>query len=310
MAKILVTGANGLLGVNFCEFASREHEVLGLIRRKDFRPNFPTVEVDIFNPAALESIIDTFQPDALLHTAAMANLEACEKQPSEAENINSELPGMLAEIARKKAVKFIHISTDAVFGDDGDRVFHEEDLANPSSVYARTKYKGELAVTRFNPSALIARVNFFGWSVSAKKSLAEFFFTQLSAQNPCIGFTDVYFCPLFVNDLSSLLLNAFEMDLSGVYHFTGSETLSKYDFGVRIAEVFGFNSEVISPTSVELSTLKVKRSHNLRLSNARLSTALGVQIPGVSTGIMEFYKQYQQSYPQKIKSYQQNWKRS
>jgi len=310
MAKILVTGASGLLGVNFCEYASCEHEVLGLIRRKDFHPNFPIVDVDIFNPGALESVINDYQPDALLHTAALANLEACEKQPIEAEKINSELPGMLAEIAQKKEIKFIHISTDAVFNDEGDKVFNEDDFVNPYSVYSKSKYKGELAVMRSNPSALIARVNFFGWSVSAKKSLAEFFFNQLSVQNPCVGFTDVYFCPLFVNDLSNLLLKAFEMDLSGVYHFTGNETLSKYDFGVRIADVFGFNSDLISPMSVELSTLKVKRSHNLRLSNARLSTALGVQIPGVSTGIMEFYKQYQQSYPQKIKSYQQNWKRS
>ena len=306
MAKILVTGASGLLGVNFCEFASREHEVLGLIRRKDFHPNFPIAEVDIFNPGELESVIDDYQPDALLHTAAMANLDDCEKQPLEAEKINSELPGMLAEIAQKKAVKFIHISTDAVFNDEGDKVFKEGDPVNPKSVYAKTKYKGELAVMNSNPSALIARVNFFGWSVSAKKSLAEFFFNQLSAQNHCVGFTDVYFCPLFVNDLSSLLLKAFEMELSGVYHFTGSETLSKYDFGVRIAEVFGFNRDLISPMSVELSTLKVKRSHNLRLSNARLSTALGSQIPSVSTGIMDFYTQYQRSFPQKIRSYQHN----
>lgn len=310
MAKILVTGASGLLGVNFCSFARESHQVLGVVRKNGFEPSYPIIKADLFDRYEVEKAFEEFQPDAILHTAAMADVEACERQPEIAELVNTFLPSSLAELAQKNSIKFIHISTDAMFYDVSDKVFKEDDPVNPNSVYAQTKYKGELAIQKSNPDALIARVNFFGWSVSGSRSLAEFFFNQLSNQKKCFGFRDVFFCPLFVDDLSSLLLKAFENDLSGVYHFTGDSCLSKYDFGIMIAEKFGLDKAMISPTSVELSTLGVKRSHNLRLSNSKLSTSLSIDIPDVSTGIQGFYSQYQQGYPQKIRSYQQDQKRS
>ena len=85
----------------------------------------------------------------------------------------------------------------------------------------------------------------------------------------------------------------------------GSEALSKYEFGVRIARQCGFDEGLIRPISVEQSELTAKRSHNLRLSVHKLSTDLGQPIPGVSTGIEQFYTQAQQGYPQKMRSYQQ-----
>ena len=68
---------------------------------------------------------------------------------------------------------------------------------------------------------------------------------------------------------------------------------------------FGFDEELVIPTSVEESGLKARRSRNLRLSVHKLSTDLGLEIPGVSTGLENFYTQYTQGYPQKMRSYQQ-----
>jgi dTDP-4-dehydrorhamnose reductase len=90
-----------------------------------------------------------------------------------------------------------------------------------------------------------------------------------------------------------------------MYHTVGSEAITKYEFGVKIARQFGFDEGLVIPTSVEESGLKAKRSHNLRLSVHKLSTDLGIEIPGVSTGIEKFYTQLQQGYPQKMRSYQQ-----
>jgi len=310
MAKIMVTGANGLFGVNFCDRASEANEVLGLVRGVDFHPPYRTERVDLFDGAAFGRTLDNFKPDLIVHTAAMADLEQCENQPDAAWSVNAELPGMLSTLAYQRGIKFIHLSTDAVFTSDSEHYFTEEDEVDPASVYTRTKYAGERAVLQAHPGALIARINFFGWSVSGTKSLAEFFFNHLSAKKACFGFTDVHFCPLFVNDLIDLLLLAADRGLKGVYHFSGSEVLTKYDFGLAIAKEFGFDPSLISPKSVELSTLTAKRSHNLRLSNHKLSTDLKLIIPGVSTGIHGFYTQYQQGYPQKIQTYQQVEKRS
>ena len=96
-----------------------------------------------------------------------------------------------------------------------------------------------------------------------------------------------------------------EQGLAGLYHAVGAEAVSKYEFGRRIARQFGFNENLVIPTSVEASGLKARRSHNLRLSIHKLSTALGQEIPGVSTGVAQFYAQAQQRYPQNMRSYAQ-----
>jgi dTDP-4-dehydrorhamnose reductase len=199
----------------------------------------------------------------------------------------------------------MHISTDAVFDGTKDGVYTEEDTPNPQGVYACTKLQGERNVLSANPEAVVVRVNFFGWSLGGTRSLPEFFINNLSAGRRAPGFTDVFFCPLFVGDLGEMLLKVLERELSGIYHVVGSESLSKYDFGVAIARRFSLDDRLIEPVSVEESTLKARRSHNLRLSVHKLSTALGEPIPGFSTGLDKFYTQSQQGYPQKLRSYQQ-----
>jgi dTDP-4-dehydrorhamnose reductase len=105
--------------------------------------------------------------------------------------------------------------------------------------------------------------------------------------------------------LAEILTKMLTKKLNGIYHVVGSESLSKYDFGVAIARRFGFDESLIVPVSVEESGLRARRSHNLRLSVHKLSTALGEQIPVFSTGLDRFYAQYRQGYPQKLRSYQQ-----
>ena len=95
----------------------------------------------------------------------------------------------------------MHVSTDAVF-DGQAAATTEQDTPNPLSIYARTKLDGERGVAEANPDAIIARVNLYGWSLSGRRSLAEFFFNNLSAGKRVKGFTDVYFCPLLANDLA------------------------------------------------------------------------------------------------------------
>ena len=105
-----------------------------------------------------------------------------------AQRINAEMPGKLAAVCKKKKIRLIHISTDAVFdGKMGD--YTEEDIPNPLSVYARTKIEGEHLVAAENPEAIIARVNFYGFSLSGKRSLAEFFLNSLRS-----GTSGKWFC--------------------------------------------------------------------------------------------------------------------
>lgn len=305
--KILITGASGLLGLNLSLMKFEGHTIAGADRGKLHGVPFELIPADLTQPGAVSRLIDTARPDAIIHTAANANVDACESDPAGARYLNAEIPGMLAVASAKNSIRFIHISTDAVF--DGMKpnagIYTEEDTPNPLSTYAHTKLDGERAVLSANAEAAIARVNFFGWSISGTRSISEFFYNKLSAGQQCNGFTDVYFCPMFVRDLAQTLLGMLDKNLSGLYHVVGSESLNKYDYGQRIARQFGFDPGLVNPISVEESGLKAKRSHNLRLSIHKLSTALGHEIPSVSTGIEQFYTQAQQGYPQKMRSYAQ-----
>jgi len=105
--------------------------------------------------------------------------------------------------------------------------------------------------------------------------------------------------------LAETLLLMLEKSLTGLYHVVGSEALTKFEFGQAVARQFGYDPELIQPILVDQSDLLVPRSRNLRLSVHKLSTDLDQPVPGFSTGLLKFYTQYQQGYPQKITSYQQ-----
>jgi len=303
--RLLITGASGLLGINLALEAIREHEVIGVDRGKLKSAPFAVINIDLSIPNACLPALDSVKPDWVIHCAALANLEECEKHPDQARILNTDLPRELASACADRKIKFIHLSTDAVFDGTQKIAYTEEDEPDPQGVYSQTKLNGERAVQEANPQAIIARVNFFGWSLGGRRSLAEFFFTNLSEGKNVNGFTDVYFCPMWVNHLSQILIAMLKKDLSGLYHVVGSQALNKYQFGLEVARRFGLQESLISPLSVEASELTAKRSHNLRLSVHKLSTDLGREIPSYSTGLDGFYTQYQQGYPQKIRSYQQ-----
>jgi len=299
--NILITGASGLLGINLAMEASRQHTVFGTMNSHKLKTSaFTVMETDLLDPGAVERVLDESQPDWVIHCAALANLEACEQAPELAKQLNTELPKNLAVQCRKGGARLLHISTDAVF--DGRRGgYTEGDTPNPPGVYSQTKLAAEIAVAEAYPDAIIARVNLFGWSMGGKRSLAEFFFYNLQAGNPIMGFTDVYFCPLLANDMANIFLKMLNQGLSGLYHVVSSESMSKYDFGVNIARKFGFDPGLISPKSVTESTLTATRSPNLTLRVDKLIHDLSEVPPKISPALDRFYTLYQQSYPQMLK---------
>ena len=299
--RILVTGASGLLGLNLALEAAKDHTVFGLTNRNPLHIDaFTVLNTDLLEPGAAERLLERTQPDWVIHCAALANLEACEADPEQARQLNTEVPRKLAHYVARGGARLIHVSTDAVF--DGQRgEYTEQDTPNPLSVYAQTKLDGERAVAQANPDAIIARVNLFGWSLSSRRSLSEFFFYNLQAGKTVMGFTDVFFCPLLANDLASIFIKMLEKDLRGLYHVVSSQCLSKYDFGLRLARRFGLDETLIQPTSVAHGGLKAARSPRLSLRSDKLAQALGEPLPTIASGIEGLYTLYQQGYPQKIK---------
>lgn len=302
--RLLITGASGLLGLNMALDAARDHEVFGVARQPLSGTPFTMIPLDLMAPGAVDQMLDQARPDAVIHCAALADVDQCEREPDLARATNAELPGRIAESCLRRRIRLVHISTDAVFDGTGSGYYTEMDAPNPTSVYATTKLEGERAVQGLAPLALIARVNFYGWSLTGKRSLAEFFFQNLSRGNSVSGFTDVTFCPMLANHVGSILVMMLKAGLHGIYHVVGSAAMTKFQFGVELAREFHLDERGIQPLSVERSGLYAHRAHNLRLSTHKLSTDLGLEVPEFSTGLAQFRQQYQQGYPHKLRSYQ------
>ncbi len=303
--RILITGASGLLGLNLALDAGRVHEVIGVDRNMLASAPFRVIGADLLEPKVIGRILAESRPEAVIHCAAIADVDACERNPDLARQLNGELPAKIANACMRRGIRLVHISTDAVFDGQKAGSYSEADLPNPRGVYAATKYEGEQGVMQINPLAVVARVNFYGWSLSGRRSLAEFFVNNLGNGKTVNGFTDVTFCPMLVSHLGEILLLMLKRNLRGLYHVVGPQAMTKFQFGVEIARKFGFRESLIAPQSVGKSSLAAYRSHNLWLSTHKLSTDLGLILPDFSAGLDKFYTQYQQGYPQKIRSYQQ-----
>ncbi len=303
--RIWITGVTGLLGLHLAwEALQRGWDVVGTARQRALpHAPFPVLQGDLTDPAFRRRAWAWARPDAVVHTAALAQVDACEQHPELAHRVNAALPASLAREAAREGLPFVHISTDAVFdGQKGD--YTEEDPPHPVNVYGYTKVQGEQGVMEAHPQALVLRVNFFGWSLSGRRSLAEWFLNQLEAGRQDIpGFADVWFCPLLVNHLARLILLALERNLSGLYHAVASRCLSKFAFGQALARAFGYDPQRIRPVSVEEAGLAARRGHRLTLRTDKLAQALGCPLPTPEEGLRAFAHQAQWGYPRLLRAW-------
>lgn len=301
MKKVLVLGASGLLGLNFAMQAQEEYVVQGVVHSQALAgAPFHVIQADLLQEDKLQQIIAESDADYLVNCVALADLEACEKDAARANLLNRDLAGRVAQACRQSGIALVHISTDAVF--DGERGDYSEDYAvNPLSIYARSKFEGEEAVRKEFPKAIIARVNFFGWSLSGRRSLAEFFCNNLVDGHPIKGLTDRFFNPLHASQLSELLLKMLDAGLSGTFHVGSPIALSKYDFGVAIARQFGLDEALIEEANSADFGYQAARSPNLTMNVEKLSRALEIDLPDVHSGIKKLFEQKQLGYRQKLR---------
>jgi dTDP-4-dehydrorhamnose reductase len=302
VTRILITGASGLLGINLALEAAKQYEVVGIVHHHPLRdPGFKVIAADLLIPKEASQVIDEVRPDWVVNCAALANMDTCEEQPEFAQRLNAELPGRLATETATRKLRFLQVSTDAVF--DGEKgVYDEEDAPLPLGVYGRTKRIAELAVKAAHPHVLIVRPNFFGWSVNGNRSLAEVFYNNLSNKKNMQGFTDRIFCPLLVTDLANILVTLLERNLRGLFHAVSSDCMSKYEFGLAIARRFNLDSTLIQPSETQKDSTKARRALNLSLNSKRLANALGHRLPTIAEGIEKFYEQFAAGYPSKLQS--------
>jgi len=288
MPRLLITGASGLLGANLVLAAHEEHEVIAFYHRHPIElEGVQSVSADLCQPGKAKKLFDRFQPDWIVHCAADTSIDELESNPERAFRENRDMAGNVAEAAHEIEAKMVHISTDAVF-DGREGPYREGDPTEPVNVYGKSKLAGEQAVQALCPEALIIRTNIFGWNSQPKSSLAEWFLEQLEVGNTCPGLIDIEFSPLLVNDLGKLILAMLSEGLSGVFHVPGSDCISKYDFGISIANLFGFDTDQIVPTVSDDVGFKALRPTRTCLVGDKIEHSLGIQLPAIEDGLIRF----------------------
>lgn len=285
MTNWLVTGATGLLGGNAALQLSSAHEVTGVSRSAPGKSPVPFIATDISQRAGRSGLIERSGARAVFHSAAISSIEQCADEPELAWKLNVEASADLAAQAHIVGAAFVYISTDAVF--DGARgSYTEQDRPSPATEYGRTKLAGERAVLNANPNALVARVNFYGWSPNGHRSLAEFFYTRLARGEMTNGFTDTIVSTLYVGRLVAAIERLVDVRAKGIVNVVSSESTSKFDFGRRLATVFRFDPELVQP-ALSTDHLAVKRGSRLDLDTTLVTKLLGYAPAGQQEGIAE-----------------------
>lgn len=286
MTRWLVTGGTGLLGANALAEISRDTDAVGVARRPPMSANAQKfLAVDLASRKDRDGVVARSGADRILHAAAIATIEGCEADPEGAYELNVLAAEDLALQARKEGARFVFISTDAVF-DGVAGSYTEDDPTNPISEYGKGKVEAEQRVLDVNPDALVARVNFYGWSPNGVRSLAEFFYNRLSKGEAVGGFTDVSVSTTYVGHLVAAIRELDAITASGIFHVVTSQGTSKYEFGRELAKTFGFASDLVKPV-LSSEVLAARRGSNLILQTNRLRKALGHELPTSAEGLRD-----------------------
>ena len=279
--KVLITGGSGLLAVNWAlSIRDKYTVVLILHNRKIYMPG---VEIDT---ASLESkedcryVIAKHKPDIVINTLGLTSVEECKKHPKIAHKVHVEIPGNIAITCKDLNVKLIHISTDHIFSGKSQMSF-EDEIAKPVNVYAQTKHQGELKVQKNCKNALILRTNFFGWGTTYRQSFSDFILNTLKSINTVELFKDVFFTPILIDELVNRAHQLIDIDAKGVYNIVGNERISKYEFGLKLANFFELNVSLIKAIKLANKTELARRPKDMSLSNSKLCETLKCKIPSI-----------------------------
>jgi dTDP-4-dehydrorhamnose reductase len=301
--RVVVTGANGLVGSRLCaKLVQRMHQVLGISRSTVWQPH-PTLRpgegrfeyhpADLAQPEAAREAIDRWQPEAILNTASMTDVDACERNPDQAFAANVTAAGNVARAAHRMGAHLIQVSTDYVF--DGEAgPYGEEDLPNPRGVYALTKHMGEQAVRVLSSSWAIARTAVvYGWPQANRPNFGAWLVRALEKKQPVQLFEDQLVSPSLADSVAAMLAELTERRLTGIWNICGSTIVDRLSFGHALCKVFGFDAALCIPSKLKEARLASPRPMRCGLRTEKAFQILAEKPLPLSESLARFYADYQ-----------------
>jgi dTDP-4-dehydrorhamnose reductase len=255
MVKVIITGSNGLLGqslLNLLLQQKQQYDVIGFSRgeNRSGREDFLYVSIDLTDKALLEKEIIKINPDFIIHTAAMTQVDACETNKMACDLLNVEVVQWLVEISKELNIHIIHISTDFIF--DGKKGYYlETDTPNPLSYYGLSKLKSEEALKISKIDYTILRTILVYGKVfdMSRNNIVLWVRKILSERKEITIVNDQYRMPTYVEDLAMACKIAIDKKAIGVFNISSNQLLSIYEIAQQIAEVFNLDTTFIKPIS-------------------------------------------------------------
>ncbi len=286
--KILITGANGLLGQKTGEMFKNEtaHKIiLTDIQESGELQELEYFQMDITKKESVKENLRKYSPDIIINTAAYTNVDGCETERELSWRVNVDAVKNLIIASRFNNAKIIHISTDYVFdGKAGN--YDEHATPNPLSYYGKGKLASENALISSGvPYVIVRTMIIYGTGKNVKLNFALWLIDRLGKGEPVTIVDDQFGMPTINDDIAWGLVKIVELDKTGIYHISGSEYLSRYDFALKLADIFEFDSKLILPIKTSDLQQAASRPVNSSFILLKAETDLGLKPLNVRDGL-------------------------
>ncbi|MFT3700841.1 MAG: SDR family oxidoreductase [Agriterribacter sp.] len=286
--KILITGSNGFVAGSIIAQCSTDWEVYGVSRSaQNSRSNHISYHaMDMLDEQKLCELITTIQPDVIIHTAAMANIDFCEQHREIAEKINVGITVQLAALCKSIGAKLIFCSTDTVFdGLKGN--YTETDQPKAVNFYAATKIKAEEAVLSAADNNVVARLSLvMGLPVMGKGN--SFLADIIEKCNKGISIPmpeNEIRTPIDVITLGAALIELAQSAINGIIHLAGNTAINRYAMAQQIAEALDFSKVLITGTNSNSIAGRAPRPNNASLDNSKAKQLLATPMRSLTEGL-------------------------
>ena len=294
--RVLVVGSNGLLGQKVSELlvrGSAHHVTVSSVEEKPARKfsSAQYIRLDITSSKEVKNVVSGLEPDVIINCAAMTNVDACETEREQAWRINVEAVEHLIEAARRVGARVLHVSSDYVF-DGKSGPYNEDARPEPISYYGKSKLASENALRSSGIDYLIARTMIlYGYAPGVKQNFALWLIQALEKGQAVRIVDDQYGNPTLADDLAHVLVSAIELERTGIYNVAGRDIVSRYEFALTLARVFGFEQRLVVPISTESLSQPAARPLKSGLITLKAEVELGFRPSTVEEGLLILKRQ-------------------
>ncbi|HOL48840.1 MAG TPA: SDR family oxidoreductase [bacterium] len=289
MKKILITGSTGLLGRTLI-FENKKFEIIAGYFPEN---NYSTLKyvnkkylLDIRDFKEISRIIDSEKVEIIIHCALLANVDYVEKHREEAYQTNFIGTKNIVDLCKDREIKFIHISTNAIY-DGRNPLYSENSQRNPINYYGKLKVMEEdYVIENLDDYVIIRPILMYGWNDLNERENPFTWQLRMQKENKEIFLVnDIYSNPLLVNDCAKIILKIIEMKLNGIFNIAGSEIVSRYEFGLKIAEQTNYEKSRIKPVPNSYFKEIAPRPKNTSFDITKIKTLLNYIPANIETGI-------------------------